>query len=205
MEKWKVIFYRAIGLVHIPEHIKNRKEEIILHISDTPYSFFYSLKKLIQKIKPEYIIHTGDLVDNIKLQFYQYSLFRYTKNLKTLVDIFENSSAKKIYISLGNHDKKEAVQGLSKRVTIIEKSDNIRIGDLNLRISHYSNEIISNPLEYNLFGHDLSIKNKIDNGKIYLNGIESINIININTGDITKLPYPFGIDDDRLGKGNIGL
>lgn len=205
MEKLKVTFYRAIGLVHIPEYIKNRNEEIILHISDTPYSFFYTLKNLIKKLKPEYIIHTGDLVDNIKLEFSHYSLFSYTKKLKILIDILEDSSAEEIYISLGNHDKKEALQDVSSKIKIIEKSDNIRIGNLNLRISHFSNEIIKNSLEYNLFGHDLSMKSKIDNGKVYLNGIESINIISINSGDITKLPYPFGLDDDRSGKGKVGL
>lgn len=205
MEKLKVTFFRAMGLVHIPQYVKNRNEEIILHVSDTPYSFFYTLKKLIKKINPEYIIHTGDLVDNIKLEFCHYSLFSYITKLKILVNILEDSSAKKIYISLGNHDKKEALEDISSRITIIEKSDNIKIGNLNLRISHFSDEIIKNPLEYNLFGHDLSIRNKIADEKVYLNGIESINIISINSGDITKLPYPFGIDDDRLKKGKVGL
>ncbi len=205
MEKFKVTFCRAIGSVYVPHTIKKRKDEIILHISDTPYSFFGALKNLINKINPEYIIHTGDLVDNIKLEFCHYSLFRYVKNMKTLLNILENSCAKKIYISLGNHDQKEKVEESSERIEIIEKSGNIKIGNINLKISHYVEEIQKEPLEYNLFGHDLTIKNKIEDAKVYLNGIQSINIINVKTGEVTKLPYPFGLDEDRLRKGKVGL
>ncbi|SHK57266.1 metallophosphoesterase [Tepidibacter formicigenes] len=205
MENFKITLYRAIGFVYIPKCLKDRKGEVILHISDTPYSFFYPLKKVIKKLKPDYIIHTGDLVDNIKLEFCHYSLYTYTKRLRILVDILENSKAKKIYVCVGNHDEKETIKKLSKRIHIVEKSKNIKIKNLNLRISHYSDEIIKNPLEYNLFGHDLSIKNKIDKERVYLNGIESINIIDVDNGEVTNLPYPFGLDDERLGKGKVGL
>ncbi|SHH53462.1 metallophosphoesterase [Tepidibacter thalassicus] len=205
MKNFKTILYRAMGFVYVPKHLKKRSEEIILHISDTPYSFFYALKKIIKEMKPDYIIHTGDLVDNIKLEFCSYLLSTYKKRLKKLIDILENSQAKEIYVCVGNHDKEEIINELSKKIYIIKKSKNIKIKNLNLRISHYSNEIIKNPLEYNLFGHDLSIRSKIDNKKIYLNGIESINIINIDTRKIINLPYPFGLDDERLGKGKVGL
>ncbi|WP_099192719.1 metallophosphoesterase [Tepidibacter mesophilus] len=205
MEKFKVILNRSIGKVYVPKHIRNREEEVILHISDTPYGFFYALKNLIRKINPEYIIHTGDLVDNIKLEFCHYSLYRYTKRLEVLIDILSKSNAKKIYICLGNHDKKEKLQEISNKIQIIDKSENINIKNLKLRMSHYSNEIIKDPQEYNLYGHNLQMRNKIDNGKIYLNGIQSINIIYTDTKKVEYLPYPFGIDDERLRKGKIGL
>ncbi|MCT4508959.1 MAG: metallophosphoesterase [Tepidibacter sp.] len=205
MEKLKVILNRSIGRVYVPKYIRNRSEEVILHISDTPYSFFYALKDLIKKINPEYIIHTGDLVDNIKLEFCHYSLYRYSKRLEILVDILSKSSAKKTYICLGNHDKKEVLKSMSDKIDIIDICENIRIKDLELRMSHYSSEIIKDPQEYNLYGHNLDIKNKIDNGRTYLNGIQSINIIYTDTKKVEYLAYPFGIDDERLRKGKIGL
>lgn len=205
MEKFKVILNRSIGRVYVPKHIRNRTEEVILHISDTPYSFFYALKDLIKKVNPEYIIHTGDLVDNIKLEFCHYSLYRYSKRLEILVDILSKSNAKKIYICLGNHDKKETLEDISDKMEIIDISENINIKNLKIRMSHYSDEIIKDPQEYNLYGHNLHIKNKRDNEKIYLNGIQSINIIYTDTKKVEYLAYPFGIDDERLRKGKIGL
>ncbi|MCY6958134.1 hypothetical protein [Clostridium brassicae] len=56
-----------------------------------------------------------------------------------------------------------------------------------------------------MFGHNLLIGNIKKQNQIYLNGIININIINLVTRQVVKLPYPLGIDENRLGKGRVGF
>jgi len=203
MEKIKLNLCWIFGRVYIPNNISGNTEKKILHISDTPLIFFSALEKLIKNTKPDYIIHTGDLVDNIKLSISPTKITEYEKGVKTL--ILESSSAQDIYITLGNHDNKEIVQNLSRRCILIEKSRIITIDSLQLKISHYAQEILKEPVKYNLFGHDVLINTKIENGKIFLNGIQSINIITTTTKQIFTLPYPLGTNDSRLGKFKFGM
>ncbi|QXM06299.1 metallophosphoesterase family protein [Crassaminicella indica] len=205
MINFKKLFYYLIGSVYIPEELFNSNEKILLHISDTPSNFFSVLNYLLSKLKPTYIVHTGDLVDNIKLEIYPYRLDDYIKKVNRIIEILENSSAKNIYLALGNHDNKKVVNNITKRSHIIEKSGIINIEDIEIKISHFPNEIKNSTTQYNLFGHDLTINSKIEDEKIYLNGILSINIILLESKKLFTLPYPYGTDDSRLGRFRIGF
>jgi predicted MPP superfamily phosphohydrolase len=205
MDSLLALIYKVTGSVYIPKELQSQNEGLIIHISDTPVCFFSPLQTLLRKLKPDYIIHTGDLVDNLKLQFSKTLLPRYERNLKLLMNIMESSTAKDIYIVPGNHDRVAAIKSLSTRSIIKEASSNINIEGINIRISHYSQDILSDPQEVNLFGHDLSLCSGNDNSKIFLNGITSINLITIKDKQVFKLLYPFGTDDMRLKRGKIGL
>ena len=78
VDKCKRFFKRALGRVHLPEELKQTDEIILLHISDTPESIYPYLFKLIDNLAPDLIIHTGDLVDNFKLE----EIKEVEKNLK---------------------------------------------------------------------------------------------------------------------------
>ena len=205
MINFKKLFYNIIGSVYIPEEILGSNEKILLHISDTPVIFFSALNTIIKKIKPHYIIHTGDLVDNIKLGIYPSKIDEYTTYVKKLIKILENSPESKIYIALGNHDSKAVINSYVQKSILIESTQNIHIEGIPINISHYPNEIIKSPAKYNFFGHDLSLKSKINHGQIYLNGLLGIHIILLDSNKIFTLPYPYGTDDSRLCKSKIGF
>lgn len=205
MEKFKRLLYYIFGRVYITQDIRRCNEDILLHISDTPSSFYPGLKLLIKDLKPKYIIHTGDLVDNIKLELHPSKRDMYKKKVKVLINILENSFADEIYLVLGNHDDFSIVKNFSKRSIIVEKASIINIDNTTYNISHFSDEIIKVPAKYNLYGHDLNIPSKIENDKTYLNGIDGINIIALRSKKIFVLPYPFGTNDDRMCKSNIGF
>jgi hypothetical protein len=40
--------------------------DMILHISDTPSTMFPYLRRAIRRLRPAWVVHTGDLVDDIK-------------------------------------------------------------------------------------------------------------------------------------------
>lgn len=192
------------GMIYIPEELKERNERILVHISDTPICLYSQLKRLIKTIKPEFIIHTGDIVDNIKLELNPRAISTYEKHVEELAEIMESSTAE-IIVALGNHDHCGIVKGYMKRSRIIEKSDNIEIEGLNFRISHFPEEILKAPDDYNLYGHDLSLRSGFVDGKLFFNGISNINIIGLDSRNSCFLKYPSGTDDARMGKGKIGL
>ncbi len=205
MNKFKMIHYNILRYVYIPESIKNIDEKKLLHISDTPICFFYSLKRLISELSPNVIIHTGDLVDDIKLGIYNNLLPKYEYHVKNIISILESSSASHIYICVGNHDNINSIRKYSKKSIIIEKLQTVELFDTDASLSHYPYEIIKNPSDFNFFGHDISLGSDIVKDKAYLNGISSINILTEKTKKIFYLPYPHGVDDSRLMKRKIGL
>lgn len=205
MEKFKSLLYYFLGRVYIPKNLLKYNEDILLHISDTTFGFYPGLKLLLKELRPKYIMHTGDMVDNIKLGLYPTKRKEYERKVKSLIEILEDSFADKIYLVLGNHDEGELVKKFAKRSIIVEKSCVIDINSTKYKISHFSNEIIKSPAEYNLFGHDLSIPSKRENHITYLNGITGINIITLESKKVFILPYPFGTNDERVCKTKIGL
>ncbi len=194
-----------MGRVHIPKNLLDTNEDLLLHISDTPTVFYKPLNILIKKLRPKYIVHTGDLVDNIKIGLYPKRIDLYIKGVKSLIDMLENSCAKEIYLVLGNHDRYDIVKKSTNRCVIFKKTGIINIENRDIKISHFSNEVLKKPKDINLFGHDTSLLNKIVNEKVFLNGILGINIISIPSNNIYILKYPYGINDQRLGTSNIGF
>jgi predicted MPP superfamily phosphohydrolase len=177
----------------------------LLHISDTPSSFFGELARLISIIKPDYIVHTGDLVDNIKLELFPGSLWRYERDVKKLIKLLEQSSAEKIYLTMGNHDDIHTVEKLCERSHIINESEIVVIEGLKFAIAHDIEKILNKSATCNLFGHNLTQKSGYSDGRLYLNGITSINLIELKSMSYYNYPYPAGTDDNRLGRGKIGL
>jgi len=205
MERFKTNLFFTFGSVYLSNTLLNNCEPKVLHISDTPTVFYSSLARIINKLEPQYIIHTGDLVDNIKLSIYPNRLDEYQQGVSSLLNILENSRAQEIYITLGNHDHLNTVENTAKRSTIITNHRVINIGNSQFKVSHYYEDLYNSSVKFNLFGHDISIHNSLHNGKFFLNGIENINIITLNSGQIFTLPYPLGTNDARLGKFKIGM
>ena len=204
-ERLKMIYCSIMSYVYVPYSIKNIREKKLLHISDTPVLFYNVLSRLLKELSPSIIIHTGDLVDNIKIGIYKGQLPRYEYHLKSIMHILEASDAEQIYICAGNHDDKDLMRKYSKRSSIIDESSSIEIFNMRATLSHFPYKIMESPAAYNFFGHDISIGNDMINNKVYLNGIQSINILTDETKRLFCLPYPYGINDERLMKKKIGL
>ncbi|MTI69635.1 MAG: metallophosphoesterase [Firmicutes bacterium] len=203
MDNLKKYFYYYLGQIYFPDNIKN-KDNLLLHISDTPSCIYGAINKLIKEIKPKYIVHTGDVADNIKLEFHPKFINRYEKSIKKLIYILENSSAEKIYIAIGNHDNKSILQKHIKKSILLSK-EKLIIENNKFYISHFPKDIKKSPSQINMFGHNLNIKTKEDNKKLYLNGLLNIHVYDLNTKELTYLLYPYGTDYSRLKKRKPGI
>lgn len=205
MEKFMANLFFTFGSIYLSNGLLQNNEPKILHISDTPTVFYPALAKLINKLNPQYIIHTGDLVDNIKLCIYPNKLDQYQNGVASLINIMEKSYAEKIYITLGNHDHFPSIENCARKSIVIPDKCTLKIEDTTIKISHYHQDLINSTAKYNLFGHDVTLRNKLVEGRFFLNGIESINIITLYSGQVFTLPYPFGTNDARLCKFKIGI
>ena len=204
MSSFKKLLFQAIGMLYIPPELIESEEKKLLHISDTPLCFYSELKRLIERLEPAYIVHTGDLVDNVKLELFPTSIYEHENGIKRLSAMLETTRAE-IVLSMGNHDDFDIVSKYFKRSHIIMEAETMQLGGSSFRISHFPKGIQEEPSQYNLFGHDLTLKNGCIDDKLYFNGISYINIIGLESGEYTSLRYPSGTDDARLGRRKIGL
>jgi len=205
----KEIYIRLLTLFNYPyiseELLKDLKgRPVLLHISDTPVDIYNYIFRIINILKPEFIIHTGDLADDIKLEIYKNRIDRYHTGVTKLIKGLEKNEHSKVYYVLGNHDDYETVNQLVKRGIILEEGP-LTIGDCILAVGHYHKEY-SDKVDFNLYGHSFEPRHYKTNETIGLNGLLNINIIDLSTKEVFHLEYPIGTNSLRcMGLKRIGL
>lgn len=178
---------------------------LLLHISDTPSQFYPELKRIINLIGPRYIIHTGDLADNIKTEFSASLLTKYKYEAKKLLNILNSANTENTYITIGNHDNYDFVDENKGKLQVYSKMGEIDINNTKFAFSHYWDYVKEEKADIYLFGHDIEQKTLITDSGIYLNGIISINLINLDTMEVKSIKYPFGTNAARMNKKRIKL
>lgn len=177
----------------------------LLHISDTPSQFYPELKRILKELEPDYIIHTGDLADNIKIGLYQSSFHRYKREVSILLKILQDSKAKKIVLSLGNHDDYDYVRKHSGRLMVFEGLGKLEFEGVKIAFSHYYSDLKDLPADIRLYGHDIDSTEDNKNSGMDLNGIASMSLIDLITLEVVKIEYPFGTDNSRLNRNKLGI
>lgn len=170
----------------------------ILHLSDTPVTIYGYLARLLRRINPSILIHTGDLADDVKIGLYPGERERYRVSVRKLFDIIQ-APRRRIILSLGNHDKIDLLPPTPRECIICENVMDFDLWGASFRISHYIERIMSGPTaRFNLYGHTPEPGSYVDDEeRYYLNGIERIRLIDPRTGEIESLPYPRFTDNAR--------
>lgn len=193
------------GRVHLDNSLHSNNSPLLLHISDTPSGFYPELNRIIKLIEPAYIIHTGDLADNIKTELAPSLLTKYKYEVAKLLAILNSANTENIYVSIGNHDDYDFLDQNKGKLKIYNKIGELNIQDTKFAFSHYWNYLKKQEADIFLFGHNIEQKNLITESGIYLNGIISINIINLDTLEVKSIKYPLGTDSARLKKNMIRI
>lgn len=198
LQKW---YHHLAGYFHIPATMEI-PDECILHLADTPSSTYKGIKKLIEQVKPKIIIHTGDLVDEIKLEYQKKRVEDYNKKLKSIMKILGESGAK-VYITLGNHDDENLVRAYeSEQIHITKDQLILGISCGQIGMGHYPEKVCELEADFWLYGHDISYVDHVDRS---LNGIHYLHMIDGVTGQVQKITYPMGTDEHRIGYRKRGL
>lgn len=190
--------------IKIPSELK-RSNALLLHLTDTPTLIYHDLKKLIDKLSPKIIVHTGDMVDNIKLELFPQRSEEFKHQAARLLQILEHSNAEKIYICPGNHDHPEILQQLVTRSQIVPPHFTFHYGNSDYSLSHNAQNVILSKSNFNFFGHDLTLPSQLKGPVKFLNGLEAIYVIDLETEKIHQMPYPFGTNDSRLSRTHLGM
>ncbi len=181
--------------------------DMILHISDTPSTMFSYLRRAIQRLRPAWIIHTGDMVDDIKLEKRPGMLDLYRKKVRTLLDLITEETCGAILLT-GNHDHLPTLLEMTEDspIQVWSKPGRFYIGSFRFRAGHTYEDVSADSGEYNLFGHSLEHPTLLDDrGRFFLNGLEKMYLIHMETGDVIPFNYPPGTDDARLERRRSSL
>jgi predicted MPP superfamily phosphohydrolase len=193
----KDAYIKFLSLFNYPyiskEILSEIKGPVLLHISDTPEDIYNYIFRIVDILKPQVIIHTGDMADNIKLGIHKYKTDNYYKGIKRFIGVLEKKEFSKIYYVLGNHDDYDMVSKVSKKGTIL-KEGILTIGDYNFTVSHYHKD---SHTDFSLYGHSFEPGHYNKNGTIGLNGLLNINIIDLSNKRIFYLEYPVGTNGSR--------
>lgn len=193
------------GRIQIDDSIIKSNSPLLLHISDTPSQFYPELNRIIKLINPEYIIHTGDLADNIKIELSDSVLAKYQHEVKKLLKILNSSNVENIHVTLGNHDNYDIIKKDKGKLQIYDEIGDVEINGGKFVFSHYSDYLDKEDADVYMFGHNIEEKTQITKSGIYLNGIISINIVNLDTMEVECIRYPLGTDSSRLNGRRIRI
>lgn len=183
----------------------------LLHISDTPATFYPDLARLVAAIRPRFIVHTGDLADEVKLRPGSPDRSLYAARVEALLAILGSSAAERIFLVMGNHDDPGLVRGLLPepgprgRFVVAEGCLRFELEGVGISASHRPEDLWECAADFNLYGHDTSVLPPDVDGRLYLNGNVKIRVLDLAARTVHSLDYPRSVHDARQKKRKIGL
>lgn len=199
----KYYLSRIVGNLYIPPELVNSKENKILHISDTPSCIYPVINNLLESINPDIIIHTGDLADEIKLEYNPSCVNTYAKLVRPFVQMLEGSHAQGVYIVPGNHDNMDVMSECVVRSIIVEEGNILETQYGILGLAHRFNKLPQGA-KLNLYGHNFTLADE-NNKTVFLNGLININVILFPSENVVTIPYPMGTNYHRKMDDEYGL
>ncbi|MFW6381178.1 MAG: metallophosphoesterase [Bacillota bacterium] len=193
IEEIKVLIGRLTGCFIPPGQVEELQGKKILHISDTPETVYPFLVRIIDSLKPDVIIHTGDLVDNVK-QKGEAPAALYEEKIDKFLKELEKREWADTYIVPGNHDSREILDKKVRNIRIKDEGSVIRIGGVDIGLAHFI-ENLPEQTTLNLYGHNRQTAST--GKKLFLNGILNINLIDIPSMKTLSIPYPWGTESHR--------
>ncbi|GAB6135709.1 metallophosphoesterase [Thermococcus prieurii] len=175
----------------------NSEGTLVMHIGDTPESVYRFIEELIDEQEPEVIIHTGDLVDNVKLERRPDLKPAYEAGLRKLARVLKGSGAK-LYIVPGNEDDPELLRRFFGE-SLVEPGSVVEIGGRTFALGHCWQDVADKDADFKLYGHNFKV---IPKG---LNAVLGVNFIFLPSGRVVKVDYPVGTDTARGYKLRRGL
>ena len=171
----------------LPKELKENNGEILLHIGDIPSFWFPYAKHLIRKLKPDILVHTGDLVDNLKAGRIEAHIKPYKKHAKKLIYCMEKY-AKEVYIVPGNNDIEEYIKSEAKKSKIIPYNTCLKIREYSCLLCHRVLDI-DGEADYYLYGHGpTGDTHQFKEGKKYYSNVFfAPSVLFLNSGKMIQL------------------
>ena len=115
--------------------------ERILHIGDTESATYPFYRRLFELVRPDVILHTGDIADEVKIGRHPEFLHEYTVKITEMLEAMRRTGARLIVV-LGNHDVAEAVRAVAPYAEVYEPGVELVLSGVPCRLGHQVKEMV---------------------------------------------------------------
>ena len=156
--------------------LKENKGSKVLHIGDTESACYHYYKTLIETVKPDVIIHTGDLSDELKAGRVESTRPAWRATVPQILKIMSESGAR-VLIVPGNNDLEDELRVIAPNVEIIERNTVLDLYGTKVSLCHELNRMDPNvQADVYLYGHGLTGETRtpednVRDGKRYFNAV----------------------------------
>lgn len=122
--------------LELPAEIKHMKGKTLLHIGNTAsyhYPYFF---KLIEEVKPDILLHTGDMADEVRVGRIPGTEYEYLTKIKVLIERMRQAGAERLIIVPGNNDLPDAIARLAPEAEIYPWNTRLTIDGVPCRVGH---------------------------------------------------------------------
>ena len=164
----------------------------LLHISDTPRERFAYTDGLIQRIKPDILIHTGDMADDVKVGRMPVRE-EYLEALDRILEILSRSGAKETYICPGNNDLPDEIAARAPWARVVKPCTVLTLCGVSVCLAHVPNADFR-PARICLYGHGFTAEThrRRDNTpeRMFLNGCLTAHVIELPECTVEYIDLP---------------
>lgn len=132
--------YRLTGRMALPRELETLRGRCLLHVSDTPSTFYGDLQRLLLFLCPLALIHTGDVADDVKLELRPREIGLYSRKAADLLGRL-GTFPEGLYITGGNHDDTETLRRLAPEATVFDGAAVVTVCGLTLAMAHYFRDL----------------------------------------------------------------
>ena len=177
----------------LPEGIAEIRGKKVLHIGDTFSRWYPYYRKLIAMVKPDIILHTGDMADEVKVRRIPGTEYEYITKIKVLLDIMKDSGARLIIVP-GNNDLPEEIKKYAPEAEVYPVNTVLTINGEMCRIGHQVS-CITFDCDWAFYGHGLTgetwkYENNVPGQPCRFNVIWGSFVYALEDGKFFRIPLP---------------
>ena len=147
----KAVITEYNGDIDLPYEIFSLRSQRILHIGDTHTRDYAHYIKLVEKTKPDVIIHTGDMADEVKVGRIPGTRNEYISKIKLLLEVLGNSGARVIIVP-GNNDLPDVIRRLLSTAEVYPVNSIVKIDGVECRVGHQVSRMTYDK-RWSFYGH----------------------------------------------------
>lgn len=186
--------YSDLYPIEIPGKLRTEGQFKLLHIGDTHSATYLYYKQIIQMVKPDVIIHTGDTADEVKVGRIPETREEYLEKIQELLDIWGNANCK-VYWIPGNNDLPEEIAKRAPFVEIVQPDTVLNMEGVEICVTH-SKEQITKKADIYLYGHGRRAENEAlertmsGSDALYLNVLWSTHVLVLPQKELYEFERP---------------
>lgn len=128
--------------------------ELVLHIGDTESWEYPCLRHLFELVRPDVILHTGDMADEVKIGRHPEYRYEYVRKISVLLDMMKQTGARLVIVP-GNHDLAEEIIRLAPEAEVYPAGSEVILSGVPCRVGHEVRKMVFDR-KYCLYGHGMA-------------------------------------------------